>query len=239
MVNPYISRPGWFNNPATCAILPSCVQLGATCGLHAFCHLLYSANAHRYHNPVAKLAPPNRREFEAVGLAGSFGDTAANLMQPGGSNYDITMLLSNFAKYKLQCFPMDSSELQGTLGKMSVVSGGRFHAPFANYVVPSGTYDCVGYLLRLPSHGGHWIAVLPGFVLDFNPAHPTAHISRSHCHHAAILCDSMFPCPFVITMADVECLLLASAMAAVTRNPSQFQGDWGCFLLGDTSNFLW
>ena len=44
--------------------------------------------------------------------------------------------------------------------------------------------------------------------------------------------------PFVISMTEVEQLLTACAVDRGTRNPSQFQGDWGCFLIGDRRHFL-
>ena len=235
MVNPYCDRPGWFNNPATCAVLPNCTQLGATCGLHGFCHLLYNAGALRCASPMP--TPPNRAEFEATGLASKHGDSPANLVQPGGSNYDIAVLMSSFSHHRLHCFPLDADELQGTSTKICVLPGGRFRSPFAPYVLPASAYDCVGYLLRIPSHGGHWIAIVPKSVLSYNPAHPTT-ICASY-EEGALLCDSLYPCPFLISLSELECLLTAVAVDTGTRNPSQFQGKWGCFLIGDGSTHTW
>lgn len=81
MVNPFLSRPHWFNNLSTCAILPNGKQLGSTCGLHACCHLLWGATALRMTSPIS---PPNRAEFEAVGFRSKSGDASRNLIEPGG-----------------------------------------------------------------------------------------------------------------------------------------------------------
>ena len=91
MVNPFRSKPSWFNSPGTCAVLPHGVQIGSTCGLHAVCHLLWSAQSLRHQI----ISYPNRREFEAVGLSFRSGDAHDALIQPEGSNYDIIVLIAN------------------------------------------------------------------------------------------------------------------------------------------------
>ena len=94
MVNPYFNRPSWFTALTTAAVLPSGIQIGATCGLHAFCHLLWSAETFRIQlNPRSLPSSLSRQEFEAVGLSARSGDRASMLMQPGGSNYDVSILL--------------------------------------------------------------------------------------------------------------------------------------------------
>ena len=97
MSNPYVNRPAWFNSPATCAVLPNLVQVGATCGLHAVCHLLHSAEMLERclgHPMMPSQLLPNRAEFEATGLAACPTNVASSLIQPGGSNYDIAILMA-------------------------------------------------------------------------------------------------------------------------------------------------
>ena len=81
-------------------------------GFHAFLHLLSRSNDRCSRLP----APPNRKEFEAVGIASCVGHDVSQLMQPNGSNYDIAILLANFDRHRLKCFPMNADELQGTAG---------------------------------------------------------------------------------------------------------------------------
>ena len=90
----------------TQAILPTGVQFGSTCGLHAFCHLLRSA---RRFDPHKFSSSPSRKEFERIGLAGRSAASAELLIQPGGSNYDIAIILANFNAHGLTCFPMDDA----------------------------------------------------------------------------------------------------------------------------------
>ena len=122
-------------------------------------------------------------------------------------------------------------ELEGSEGKLSQIAGGRLTQPFSPFLVPAGEHRCFGYLLRLPSHEGHWVSILPSSILHFNPAHPYHPIGSANA--AALLCDSLFPCPFELTSGDVENLLTACAIDSSTSNLCLFQGEWGCFLIGD------
>ena len=88
----------------------------------------------------------------------------------------------------------------------------------------------MGYLLRIPSHGGHWITLLPGRALNFNPAHP--HLRGDSETPAALLCDLLYPCPHVVSKEDVELLLMTCAIDIASLHPYHFQGSWGCFLIG-------
>ena len=115
--------------------------------------------------------------------------------------------LANFSKNSLRCFPMDPAEIEGSDRKMSLTGGGRLAQPFSPFCVPSGEYRCVGYLLRIPSYGGHWVSILPPSALYFNPAHPLHPTGSTTA--AALMCDSMFPCPFEIRCNELELLLTA------------------------------
>ena len=125
---------------------------------------------------------------------------------------------------------MGIDDIQGGGRSMSVVPSGRLVEPFSSYVVPAGEFSVVGYLLRIPSHGGHWITVLPGRSLHFNPAHPYS--DHRQDTPAALLCDSLYPCPHVITLEDTEKLLVTCAMDLASLRPQEYQGSWACFLVG-------
>ena len=91
--------------------------------------------------------------------------------------------------------------------------------PFGNHIVPQGSQKTVGYLLRLPSHGGHWITLLPsGVVSAASPAH-------------ALLCDSLYPAPFLLTREETEQLLQAFVIDAPTSQ-DDYNTDFACFLVG-------
>ena len=123
----------------------------------------------------------------------------------------------------------DANELEGNASKASVCSGGRLSQPFSRHCVPAGEYACCGYLLRIPSHGGHWIAVLPGSALQSDPMLASVH---EPFLPEALLCDSLYNCPFVLTRDDVEHLLTTCALDCAVLNPRLFQGEWGCFFVG-------
>ena len=81
-------------------------------------------------------------------------------------------------------------------------------------VTAQGDFRSVAYLLRLPSHGGHWISILspgPNFPLP-------------------LLCDSLYSKPFDILPEEIEQLLQASAIDAAHCSIDAFNVEWGCFL---------
>eukprot|EP00973_Karenia_brevis_P036465 5028376-Karenia_brevis.AAC.1 len=65
-------------------------------------------------------------------------------------------------------------------------AGNRFHIPFTDFYVEAATFLTVGYILRIPSHGGNWIALLP----------------RS-CSREALLCDSLYSAPFYLNAEEL------------------------------------
>ena len=93
--------------------------------------------------------------------------------------------------------------------------------PFANHTLPDGYQKPVGYLLRIPSHGGHWITLLPSKVVD--PKSPAC----------ALLCDSLYPAPFLLTNMETQELLQAFAIDASTSQ-HDYNPDFVCFLVGTT-----
>ena len=116
---------------------------------------------------------------------------------------------------------MTPAEIEGTAGRDAVVSGGRLHAPFGDHVVAEGCFHSVGYLLRLPSHGGHWVSIVPSVFADVS----------APAHILGLLCDSLYRSPFSLTQKDIEELLVACAMDCAHAAVSDFQGEWGCFLV--------
>ena len=115
---------------------------------------------------------------------------------------------------------MTAADIEGSAGKMSSLSGSRLANPFENYVIREGYHTIHGYVLRHPNHGGHWLSLLPASILGM--ADPTM---------GALLCDSLYPAPFVLTFEQTEQLSQASAVDAAT-NLSDFNSDFGCFLVG-------
>ena len=89
-------------------------------------------------------------------------------------------------------------------------------------------FESLAYLLRLPTAGGHWIAVLnPHLVLPVT--------SQDHPEVAAILCDSLYAQPFGINSTEMSELLLACAMESASTqsmNDPTFTPEWCCFLVG-------
>ena len=81
-------------------------------------------------------------------------------------------------------------------------------------VTAQGDFRSVAYLLRLPSHGGHWISILsPGTNFPL-----------------PLLCDSLYSKPFDILPEEIEQLLQASAIDAAHCSIDAFRAEWGCFL---------
>ena len=213
--------PTWYNDPACEAVGSSGTQLDATCGLFAVNHL--AAVSARLRRAASRPALTQRR-FEDRGLEARVGDDAANLRQPGGAaNYDFAVLHANLGPCGLACFPMTPADLEGTAGKMSVVAGGRFENLFGDHIIAEGSYRVAGYLLRIPQHGGHWIALVP------------AESAEDRAASRALLCDSMLPAPLLLRPDEAAQLLTAAAFdAAGARhfNGNAFNAQWGCFLVG-------
>ena len=110
-------RPHGFNDPASNATLPNATQAGATCGLHAYIHLLEGLRLHR----KPRIQVPTRATFEARGLDAQIGDRLPNLVQPGGRNYDIAIIHANFQYNCAQCFPMTLADLEGNAMQSGVI----------------------------------------------------------------------------------------------------------------------
>ena len=179
----------WYNHPLSHAISDSGTQSGATCGLHAVSHFLFSVAALR-RVPHTILA---REAFEACGLQPSSGESRRNLTDPRGSDYDIAVLHANLSAHGACCFPMTAVDLEGSDGSVAVVAGGRLDDPFKDYVSREGEFRCVGYLLRTPASGGHWAAMLPALA-----------------DGTSWLCDSLFPHVFRVVRGGL--VVLAASM---------------------------
>jgi len=205
-------RPPWFNQLASEAVQPSGIQSGATCGLHAVNHIL--AFASRFLRGLPHFI--NQTRFERCALRARVGDHPSQLIQPGGSNYDFAVLQANLNHHNIALFPMTPLDLEGGQGSSSVAGGGRLEMPFRDHITAEGIFHCVGYILRLPSHGGHWVAVLPPSVAD----------------SPALLCDSLYASPFTLNGIEVEELLLTCALDAAHSPVNAFAVHWGCFLAG-------
>lgn len=210
-----VERPSWYNDPRSGAVdATTGTQQGSTCGLHAVNHVL----ALLPHRPVIA-----RDSFELVGLNARSGDTAANLVQPGGSNYDVTVLTANLGLHDIGAFPMMAEDIQGAAG---TTGSGRVAELFADHHDDgdNGTrYLVLGYLLRTPAAGGHWVTVLSAHWTPPPPA--GADWERKAC--SAYMCDSLHDTMYALTAAEVRSLLLACAADTSSVDP-----QWRCFLLG-------
>ena len=104
----------------------------------------------------------------------------------------------------------------------------RFSEPFADYVQSDGAYQTLGYLLRLPSWGGHWVALLSASLT------PPSRLIGEVPNVEAYLCDSMHPAPYGLRADEVNELLLSCAFEAqrgADADLRTFRPDWCCFLL--------
>ena len=192
-----IPAPPWYNHPQSNAISAcSRTQLGATCGLHAVNHLLQASP-----DPVIL----TKSEFEQIGQVAT--TTGENNFEAGGSNYELRALTINLEQRGIACSPMTLDDI--TVRKL----------PFLNYRLPSGYLKPFGYLLRIPSYGGHWITLLRNNSEDMRP------------DDGPLLCDSLLPAPFVLTEAETRKLLLAFAIDACTTQ-NEYTPDYVCFLVG-------
>ena len=102
-----------------------------------------------------------------------------------------------------------------------LIRGGRFEHLFADHVIAEGTFRSTGYLLRIPSHNGHWIAIVP------------PEDNGEEACERALLCDSIYRAPILLQLAEVVQLLAAAAFDAVAArrfNAMNFDARWGCFL---------
>ena len=135
-----LPKPPWYNDVASGAILPSGTQMGATCGLHAVNHLL------------AVSSKPALHQVSFVALADEkrLGDRASNLYQPGGHNYDIAVLTINLDAHGLSLFPMSPADIEGSAGKMSILSGSRLANPWGG-PCHSGGLSYSSWLFAPPS----------------------------------------------------------------------------------------
>ena len=105
---------------------------------------------------------------------------------------------------------------------MSVEAGGRLTSAFRDHVVAEGVFRCAAYILRLPSHGGHWVTIVPPYMDD----------ATTRADTVVLLCDSMYTAPFLLTNDSCEDLLTTCAMDAAHAAVSAFGCEWGCFLMG-------
>ena len=61
------------------------------------------------------------------------------MLQPSGSNYNISVLSVNLARRGLSVFPMTPADIEGGEDKASIVSGSRLADPFGEHVVAEGS----------------------------------------------------------------------------------------------------
>ena len=189
-----VPAPSWYNDASSDAIrMPARIQENATCGLHAVNHLLACSS-----HPVVL----RRREFEECGLRARVGDKPANLVDPASGNYDVAVLHKNLEARKLSVLPMTAADIEGREGRESLLPGSRLAEPFREHLLLTGSHKAVGYLLRVPVSGGHWITLLPGRVVT------------STSSAKSVLCDSVYPRPFLLGQGETEQLLQACAIDA-------------------------
>ena len=175
--------------------------------LFAVNHALTAASALQ----IATLPLWDVRAFEENALTAGLGDAPENLVQPGGSNYDWSVLHCNLQLAGLASHPMPPAALES-----------RMLSPFALHYGDGFSYAPAAYILRTPQSGGHWIALLPPSVLNLEVSEAAT----------SVLCDSLESIPYVFTFAETENLLTACALEGV-RADAGFGHDisWGAFLI--------
>ena len=82
-----------------------------------------------------------KSEFEQIGqVAATTGDSN---FESGGSNYELRVLTINLEQRGIACSLMTPDDIT------------ERKQPFLNYRLPKGYLKPFGYLLRIPSYGGH------------------------------------------------------------------------------------
>ena len=175
--------------------------------LFAVNHALAAASALQ----IAALPLWDVTTFVENALTAGLGDAPENLVQPGGSNYDWSVLHCNLQLAGLASHPLPPAALES-----------RMLSPFAPHYSEDSNYASAAYILRTPQSGGHWIALLPPSVLNLDVSEAAT----------SVLCDSLQSVPYVLTFAETENLLTACALEGV-RADAGFGHDisWGAFLI--------
>ena len=153
-------------------------------------------------------------------LAAGLADAPGNLIQPGGANYDWSVLHANLMTQGLVSHPMAPGDLQG-----STAANSRLTNPWVPLDLGiNGYFQAVAYILRTPQAGGHWIALLPADMVS----------PEVGAGSASVLCDSLIPHPFLLSLGETEDLLTTCAIEGCTRMRHDAFGhriNWGCFLV--------
>ena len=148
-----------------------------------------------------------------------FESRVAPSEQGAGGNYEFELLIRNMQAEGMRLFAMTPEDLEGSAGRQSLVPCARLEEPWLDHIVEAGTFLTAGYLMRVPSYGGHWIAVLP--IQDSSAG--------------SLLADSMQVRPYMIARDELQLLFLATALAAVDAIDAVDWSDdvqWACFLIG-------
>jgi len=211
-------RPEWYNSPGSDCVNAKGTQDGSTCGLHAVNHILASAGQQTV---IRKAA------FEATAMQAKIGDKPENLVdRNGGSNYDVAVLNVNLGEAGLRTWPMAPGDLQGDTPDTA-----RLLRPFVEHYDDGKQYKVVGYILRTPQAGGHWIAVLPPTTIGLE--------TTGAC--AGVLCDSLVSSPFQLSEPEMESLLTMCALdgsSRQSRDAFAAHAEWACFLVTDDGSDL-
>ena len=205
-LNPLPVAPTWYNDARTAAVTRSGVQVGSTCGLHAFNHAFAACCVAR----SVHFDPVSRAVFEATALEARVGDRREALVDQANGNYDVAVLTTNCAARGIGMFPLTPEEIQE-----------RLFAPFQPHHAPAHSSQAAAYIIGLPSHGGHWVAILPGSV-------PSGTMASS-CD--ALMCDSMHSTPHAMTVEDVTALLTICAHEQAFADAHGGLCEWRCFLV--------
>ena len=151
-----------------------------------------------------------RDVFETIALQARVGDRREELINPADGNYDVAVLSTNCAAQDVQMFPLTPEEIQE-----------RLFAPFQTHHAPTHSCNAAAYILRIPSHGGHWVAILPG----------TAVPGTTTLSCVAVMCDSVYPTPHAMEHEDVTALLTICAHEQAFADTHGGSCDWRRFLV--------
>ena len=205
-LKPLSATPTWYNATTTAAVTAGRVQVESTCGLHAFNHALASCRIARAH----RFDPVPRTVFEAIALEARVGDSREELVDPDNGNYDVAVLTTNCTAKAIAMFPLTPEEIQE-----------RLFVPFQPHHTLTHIGQAAAYIIRLPSHGGHWVAILPRTV--------TSCTMPPSCH--ALMCDSMYSTPHAMRLEDVTALLTICAHEQAFADAHGASCEWRCFLV--------
>ncbi|CAK0836160.1 unnamed protein product [Prorocentrum cordatum] len=120
--------------------------------------------------------------------------------------------MTNFTRAGAAAIPMDPADIQARLGDV-----------FSDRAIDEGMFRTVAYVIRAPCGGGRWLCMLSGSMIP----------GSSSEEAPAMLCDSLYSAPRILTLTQVEDLVTLCAFEHAQRaSIADYFCPWHCFLIG-------